>query len=137
MNKQSLITILAGLAFLAVLYLIIKPNQTQNFDSPTPTPTSASQSADQASTKIFELKVANNKLISGPETLTVNQGDTVIIRITADVNGELHLHGYNIPVDFKKDTPTDLKVVANIAGRFPYELEDTSTEIGTLQVQPR
>ncbi len=87
--------------------------------------------------RTFDLVVKNNKLVSGPTTLSVNQGDHFQITITADVDGELHLHGYNIPVEFKKNKPATLSAAANISGRFPYELEDTKTEIGALEVQPK
>lgn len=85
----------------------------------------------------FNLVVKDNKLVSGPSVLKANQGDIVEITITADVDGELHLHGYDKHVDFKKDKPAVLGLTANISGRFPYELEDTKTEIGALEVQPK
>ena len=34
-----------------------------------------------------------------PSQLTVNQNDTVTINITSDTDGEVHLHGYDIPFD--------------------------------------
>lgn len=86
---------------------------------------------------IFTLVVKNNKLVLGATTLTVNQNDRVVIKITADVDEELHLHGYNKHVDLKKNQQVQLAFIANISGRFPYELENTKTEIGVLEVAPK
>jgi plastocyanin len=85
----------------------------------------------------FNLVVKDNKLAAGPTTLSVTQGDTVKITITADADGELHLHGYDKHVDFKKNQSATISAVANISGRFTYELENTKTEIGALEVQPK
>lgn len=87
--------------------------------------------------KMYTLVVKDNKLISGPTILTATQGDTVTIAITANVNGELHLHGYDKHVNFFTGKKSSLTVFANTAGRFPYELEDSKTEIGALEVQPK
>jgi hypothetical protein len=87
--------------------------------------------------KTFTLIVQNRKLVSGPEILSANQGDSVTIHITVDEDEELHLHGYNLHVDLKKGIPGSLSFVASSSGRFPYELEHSSTEIGALEVQPR
>jgi hypothetical protein len=81
--------------------------------------------------------VKNRKLVSGPAILTAIQGDDVTIKITADEDEELHLHGYDKAVDLEKDKPAELHFTANLTGNFPYELEHSSTEIGSLQVQPK
>lgn len=86
---------------------------------------------------VFTLVVKNKARVSGPETLTVKQGDTVTIRITSDVPEELHLHGYDKSVDLEKDVQAELVFVADITGRFPYELEKSKTEIGALEVLPK
>jgi plastocyanin len=99
-----------------------------------------SESAGQhrePTTKTFTLVVRDRKLVSGPETLTVRQGDTVDIKITVSENEELHLHGYDKHVDLEKDKPGELKFTADLTGSFPYELEHSATEIGHLQVEPR
>jgi plastocyanin len=87
--------------------------------------------------KTFDLVVKNRKLVSGPSVLSVNQGDMVSIQITVDENEELHLHGYNLHIDLEKGIPGSLSFLASASGRFPYELEHSSTEIGALEVQPK
>jgi hypothetical protein len=87
--------------------------------------------------KTFDLVVQNKKLISGSKVLSVQQNDNVTIHITADQDEELHLHGYDLHVDLKKGKPGTLSFVASSSGRFPYELEHSSTVIGALEVQPQ
>lgn len=93
--------------------------------------------ASKPSVKVFYLSVKNNKHVLGPSVLRVNQEDKVTIQITVDSDGELHLHGYDKHVAYKKGQSAQLSFTANLSGRFSYELEDTKTEIGILEVQPK
>jgi len=65
------------------------------------------------------------------------QGDNVTINITVDEDEELHLHGYDVHTDLQKGIPGSLSLVASSSGRFPFELEHSSTELGALEVQPQ
>jgi hypothetical protein len=124
MNKISL----GVIAVVAILGLFVAFKYT----SPAQESTNA-----MPQTKTFDLVVQNRKLVSGPSTLSVNQDDNVTINITVDEDEELHLHGYNLHVDLEKGKPGSLSFVASTSGRFPYELEHSSTEIGALEVQPK
>lgn len=123
---------------LAGLFFVVKPKPQSQTVSPKQTQT-ISPSVGPAKTKgkVFEFSVKNNKLVSGPETISVIQGDTVTIKITADENEELHLHGYDNSVDLEKNKPAELTFTADKTGRFDYELENSKTDIGVLEVQPK
>lgn len=86
--------------------------------------------------KQFTLVVQNKKLVSGPTTITVNQGDIVTIHITNDADEELHVHGYDKSIDLQANKEAVLKFTADASGHFPYELEGSKTEIGALDVSP-
>lgn len=137
MKISPVIYAAAGALVLIGLFLALKPGKGTVPPAATSSAQQASSSPTQSNTKIFELFVKNRKLVSGPETLKVNEGDDVTIRITADEDEELHLHGYDKSVDLTKNQPADLNFTASLTGRFPYELEKSKTEIGTLEVQPR
>jgi len=102
-----------------------------------PAQSSASLEGSQSPAKTFDLVIQNRKLISGPQVMKANQDDAVTINITVDEDEELHLHGYNLHVDLEKGKPGSLSFIASSSGRFPYELEHSSTEIGALEVQPK
>lgn len=88
--------------------------------------------------KTFDLTVTGRKIVSGSPTLTVNQGDTVTINITdTDEGEELHLHGYDKMAEFKKGEKATITFVASASGRFPFELENSKTDLGALEVLPQ
>ncbi len=127
MNR--ILYLIATLLILTGLFFVLNPKSSRNINlSPAPI---------VPVVKTFDLVVKNNKLAKGSDNLKVNQGENVVIRITADVDGELHLHGYDKSVNFKKDKQAQLSFTAKLSGRFPYELENTKTEIGALEVQPK
>jgi plastocyanin len=84
-----------------------------------------------------ELIIQGKKLVSGPATIKVNQGDEVTIKITSDETEEFHVHAYDNSVELEPGKQATLTFKANLSGRFPFELENSKTEIGALEVQPK
>ena len=72
-----------------------------------------------------------------PSELTVNEGDTLNLTISADRELAFHLHGYDLARTLSPDAPTLLSVEAKLTGRFEIEDEETGRNLGTLIVQPR
>lgn len=126
MNK-IIIYIVLSIVLLGGAFYFIKPQ------SPSPIVNTDQQSPE----RVFELVVRDSKLFSGPAVLQVNQGDSVRIKITADMSDELHVHGYDKSVELIKDQPVELSFVADVAGRFPYELEEKEIDLGELIVNPK
>src|SRR5437899_8351878 len=72
-----------------------------------------------------------------PNEIKVNQNDTVIINISSDTTGEVHLHGYDIPFDCVAGQVVSHTFKATISGGpFDLEWESTSTHRGDLRVNP-
>ncbi len=109
------------------LFLILKPKTS---DAPN------NQNTDPTH-KIFTLQVKERKIVSGDGILKVTQGDHVVIKITADEAQEFHLHGYDRSVDLEKDKETEISFAADLTGRFVFELEESKTELGALEVNPK
>lgn len=94
--------------------------------------------ADTANTNSYSLVIQNNNRISGPETISVPQGDEVTLKVTADTSGDaLHLHGYNKSIKLEKDKEVSLTFTASLTGRFEAELENAKTTVTVLEVQPK
>jgi len=53
-----------------------------------------------------------------PETIKVQQGDMVTLKINADEDGEFHLHTYDIEAEIEANIQTDFYFVAEATGRF-------------------
>lgn len=133
-----LIVIIGG-----ALFFFFKP-QGENTQL-TPQPTLSQRDAgeeekrkeENESKNTFELVVKNKELVSGPQILTVVQGEDVTIQIISDEEEELHLHGYDESIELVPNRQATLTFTADVSGRFPYELEYMQKEIGVLEVQPQ
>ena len=64
------------------------------------------------------------------------QNDVVTVNMTSDMDGEVHLHGYDIHFDNKAGVVTTKKFTADKTGDFEIEWESSSTHLGHLVVPP-
>ncbi len=102
--------------------------------------------------RTFELEIREQSLVREESVLRVKQDDIVTIVVTADVNLEFHLHGYDIELDVETGEPATMKFTADATGsfRFTIHIEDEEHEVGVeneeegeeielgrLEVQPR
>ena len=69
--------------------------------------------------------------------LTAYEGDTITITVYADRSEEIHLHGYDLHFHPTPDKPATITFKADKTGTFEYEIEDSSTHLGNLEVKPR
>ncbi len=69
-----------------------------------------------------------------PGTWTAHHNDIVTVNITSDMDGEVHLHGYDIPFETKAGQVVTKTFTADKTGDFPIEWESTSTPLGHLVV---
>lgn len=140
MKINPIFYVVAAVLVLGGLFFLFKPKQqvqapqttsttTEQTTTPSPTP--------ESKVKTFELVVENKKLVSGPETIKVNQGDELTIKITSDEAEEFHVHAYDNSVELEPGKQATLTFTANLSGRFPFELENSKTEIGAIEVQPK
>lgn len=97
----------------------------------------ASGGQNIANPNTFNLVIKEKKVVSGPATIKVNQGDEVTINITSDEAEEFHVHAYDNSIELESNVKATLTFTANLSGRFPFELEKSKTEIGALEVQPK
>jgi hypothetical protein len=81
----------------------------------------------------FNVTVTGAKSMT-PDTLTAHHNDNVTINITSDMDGEVHLHGYDIHFDNKAGQVTSHSFKAVNTGDFEIEWESTSTHLGHLVV---
>lgn len=135
--------VLGGAAILTALFFALKPKPVNNVNTVINTETSntnttgTTPNTNKVFTELFRLTVSGKKLTTGPETLRVFQGETVVIKITSDEAEELHLHGYDRSVELQPNQEAELTFVATLTGRFEYELERSGTALGVLEVVPR
>ncbi len=85
-------------------------------------------------------QVTVNATVTGssmkPDRITVRQGDHVTMTVSADRAEEIHLHGYDIKFEAAPGKPATHTFTADKTGSFDIEIEDRSTGVGSLVVQP-
>jgi len=140
MNTKSIIFLVLAVTVLGGLFFVFKPQeQTQNpSGNQNVTPTEATFSpSSESKVKTFELVIVGKKIVSGPATIQVTEGDEITIKITSDEAEEFHVHAYDNSVELEPGIQATLTFTANLTGRFPFELEESKTDLGALEVLPK
>ncbi len=119
-DRSVLITLL-GIVLLVVAFIWLSPKQT------------ATPSKDV----VVSIIINNNKITSGPSVVKARQGDNITFKITTDQPNELHIHGYDNVIELEANKESSTSFEANLTGSFEYELEQSDTVIGQLEVLPR
>jgi FtsP/CotA-like multicopper oxidase with cupredoxin domain len=119
--KKKIVLIVVAIIILVGLFIALKPS---------------SKPAQQPALTTFNYVINNGQITSGPDTITLKQGDAVKIEVTSDTNDELHLHGYNKEIELEPNKPTSIDFNANLTGRFELELHKADKVIAQVEVQP-
>jgi plastocyanin len=146
MNRNTRIALLAAAAVVAVVaVIIIGTGGDDNNDS-----TTAAQTTPAATTPgpgittaaappkpaIPVVTVRNGKAVGGVQTITVTKGDRARFKVVSDADHEIHLHGFDIAKDVKAGGSVTYNVKTDAPGIYEFEIEDTSTKIGQVKVEP-
>lgn len=75
------------------------------------------------------------KLSGDTGTVPIEKGADVQITVRADVEDEVHLHGYDLTAEVAPGHPGRINFEASDAGRFIAELEHLHLHIVTLRVR--
>ena len=67
---------------------------------------------------------------------TVHKGDRVVLQVRSDEADEVHVHGYDLSAAVAPGKPARVSFVADVAGRFEVELEESGVQIAQLTVAP-
>lgn len=96
--------------------------------------------ADASAPKVLAISIVNGAVVGSENTIRVQQGDDVELRLSSDKPMELHLHGYDIEVKLSPQSPAVMSFKASIPGRFPVEAHGTaparSRPVLYLEVSP-
>ena len=146
MSRNARIALIAVLVAVAAgAFVVLKPGDDQ--ESPaTPSggaaattnaaTTTTSTAAPRPKPKATVIRIKAGRPVGGVQELTVKQGDRIRFTVTADAAQHVHLHGYDIEKSVGPGAPAVYSVPATINGVFEVEIEDTSTQIAKLTVNP-
>jgi hypothetical protein len=80
------------------------------------------------------INVVDGQPEGGVQDYDVDEGKEVILIVTADVEDEVHLHGYDLAADVAPGNPARITFTADDVGEFEIELEERVVPIGNLIV---
>ncbi len=164
-GPRSLWTVLgvgAGVAVLVVvLFLLLRPDDdSENTADTTPTvqTTTSVETTTEATTEVtttvettteqetttapadqpqrVNVVFENGEVVGGVVEADIEQGTQVRLVVQADVEDEVHLHGYDLFKDVAPGQPARILFRANDVGEFEAELEGLGVPVAVLTVQP-
>ena len=74
----------------------------------------------------FNLDIRDRALDQESTVFRVKNGDTVVLLITSDEAGTLHLHGYDLEDELGEEGVTRIEFVADLEGRFAMAMHPSS-----------
>jgi hypothetical protein len=84
------------------------------------------------------IKLHGGKPVGGVEELEVTSGDPVRFKVTSDIDGEVHVHGYDYEKPIKAGGSVSFDFPAKLQGGFEIEMHHGGGEgpIADLKVEP-
>lgn len=145
MNRLVIVGI--AIAVAAGLYLVLRPDDT---DEPTASPPTTTQATTTTTARTpappppppgpppparVELTIRGGLPLGGPRRVTVARGRRVILLVTSDVADHVHLHGYDVMRDVAPGQPARIAFRATLPGTVEAELEDRRVLIARITTQ--
>lgn len=145
MNRLVIVGI--AIAVAAGLYLVLRPDDT---DEPTASPPTTTQATTTTTARTpappppppgpppparVELTIRGGLPLGGPRRVTVARGRRVILLVTSDVADHVHLHGYDVMRDVAPGQPARIPFRATLPGTVEAELEDRRVLIARITTQ--
>ena len=146
-NAGKLALVAGGIAAVVVLFILLRPDDDEETAPPTPTatetaPTTSGSTTPTAPTTTepegpgrVRISFLNGE-VNGPRRPQFTVGDRVVLIVRADVEDEVHVHGYDLMDDVAPDNPARISFTADSEGRFEVELEDRHLPLTELFVEP-
>lgn len=137
-----------GVAVAVVLFIVLSGDDDDSSSettsaaiTTTTTTTNGGGNANATTTTTTEAKVPtivikDGEPVGGIQELSFNEGDEIRFKVESDADWEIHLHGYDIPMDVKAGGSVTFDVPATIEGVFEVEIEETATQIAEITVNP-
>jgi hypothetical protein len=117
------------------------PRATGTTTTTTPTAATTSTTIDGGTattadpTPVIEVRVVGGRPQGGVRRERIDSGETVVLRVVADVADEVHLHGYDKRADVAPGKPAQIRFTADIPGVFEVELEQRRQKLLDLEVR--
>jgi hypothetical protein len=144
-RARALVGIVAIAAAVA-LFLVLSGGDDDSSTTPTTaaTTTEASGGGNGGPSKpekpekpeVPTIVVRGGEPVGGVQELTYTSGDDIRFNVKSDTAAEVHFHGYDVMEDVEAGGEVSFDVPADIEGVFEVELEETTTQIAEITVEP-
>ena len=144
-RRAGIVIAVLGVAVTVVLFIVLSGDDDDSSSDTTTaavttTTTNGGGNANTTTTtteaKVPTIVIKDGQPIGGAVELSFDKGDEIRFRVESDADWEIHLHGYDIPMDVKAGGSVDFDVPATIEGVFEVEIEETATPIAEINVNP-
>jgi hypothetical protein len=136
-----------GVAVAVVLFIVLSGDDDSSSETTTAAVTTTTTTNDNgggekdtttttAEAKVPTIVIKDGEPVGGIEELSFNEGDEIRFEVESDADWEIHLHGYDIPMDVKAGGSVEFDVPATFEGVFEVEIEETATPIAEITVNP-
>ncbi len=135
MSDRSKIGVgVAVLAIAVVLFIVLSGGSDDN--SPGSGQGTGPTAKQGAAIPVIHLR--GGEPVGGLASLAVTSGDPVRFKVTSDIEGEVHVHGYDFEKPIKAGGSVSFDFPANLEGAFEVELHHGGGEntIADLKVEP-
>jgi hypothetical protein len=121
----------------AVVLFIVLSGGDDSKDESTTSPNAAKKGGAPASS-IPVISLKGGEPVGGEQDIVVTSGDRVSFKVTSDVDGEVHVHGYDLEKPIEAGGSVSFDFPANLEGAFEVELHHGGgeNEIAGLKVEP-
>jgi hypothetical protein len=147
-NAGKLALVAGGIVAAVGLFLVLRPDDEEAAAPTTPTvtvtaPTTTGEST--ATTTVTTTAPAGPEPVrisfedgevTGPRRPQFTVGDRIVLIVRAEVEDEVHVHGYDLMDDVAPGSPARISFQADSEGRFEVELEDRHLPLTELVVEP-
>jgi hypothetical protein len=144
MNRILIIVIAVAVA--AGLYLVFRPDDTDepSANPPSTTVATTGETTTTATTTAppgppppaqVRIVVRGGLPVGGPRRVTVARDRRVVLIVTSDVSDHVHLHGYDLMQDVGPGMPARIAFRATRPGTVEAELEDRGVQIARITAQ--
>lgn len=120
----ALLVLLAGCSTGSDPGVAAPPTHSAPTTSPTSTPTAT----------VIEATYAGGEVTTAQPRVELSLGEEVVLRVTSDVDEEIHVHGYDLYEDIPAGGTGEVSFTADLPGAYEVELQQAGRPLVQLRV---
>jgi hypothetical protein len=136
--QSNTVRAVIGVGLIAVAVALFIVLRDEDSDSGSTREDTAVTSSAATSPAADTIEFRDGEPVGGVKEIEATAGETVRFRVNSDVEGEVHVHGYEVEKPIDAGSTVGFDFPADIEGQFEIEihLPDREPQIGVLAVNP-